>query len=103
MKIVIINIKELVQVRENGVLKVSGSEMNELPTIKNAYLLIENNCIADYGEMVNCPSINIDATIDATGKMVLPTWCDSHTHLVYAGNREQFDQSQAFGNWVYVD
>ena len=89
MKIVIINIKELVQVRENGVLKVSGSEMNELPTIKNAYLLIENNCIADYGEMVNCPSINIDATIDATGKMVLPTWCDSHTHLVYAGNREQ--------------
>ncbi len=89
MKIVIINIKELVQVRENGVLKVSGSEMNELPTIKNAYLFIENNCIADYGEMVNCPSINIDATIDATGKMVLPTWCDSHTHLVYAGNREQ--------------
>ena len=88
-EIVIINIKELVQVRENGVLKVSGSEMNELPTIKNAYLLIENNCIADYGEMVNCPSINIDATIDATGKMVLPTWCDSHTHLVYAGNREQ--------------
>jgi imidazolonepropionase len=89
MKILIINIKELIQVRENGILKVSGAEMNELPTIKNAYLLIENNIISNYGEMKNCPSISVDSTIDATGKMVLPTWCDSHTHIVYAGNREQ--------------
>jgi imidazolonepropionase len=89
MKILIINIKELIQVRKNGILKVSGAEMNELPTIKNAYLLIENNTISDYGEMKNCPSISVDSTIDATGKMVLPTWCDSHTHIVYAGNREQ--------------
>ncbi len=89
MKILIINIKELIQVRENGILKVSGAEMNELPTIKNAYLLIENNIISDYGEMKNCPTISVDSTIDATGKMVLPTWCDSHTHIVYAGNREQ--------------
>jgi imidazolonepropionase len=89
MKIVIINIKELIQVRENDILKVSGAEMKELPTIKNAYLLIENDRIAEYGEMKNCPSINIDTTIDARGKMVLPTWCDSHTHIVYAGNREQ--------------
>ena len=89
MKILIINIKELIQVRENGILKVSGAEMNELPIIKNAYLLIENNIISDYGEMKNCPSISVDSTIDATGKMVLPTWCDSHTHIVYAGNREQ--------------
>lgn len=89
MKILIINIKELIQVRENGILKVSGAEMNELPTIKNAYLLIENNIISDYGDMKNCPTISVDSTIDATGKMVLPTWCDSHTHIVYAGNREQ--------------
>ena len=89
MKILIINIQELIQVRENGILKVSGAKMNELPTIKNAYLLIENNTISDYGEMKNCPSISVDSTIDATGKMVLPTWCDSHTHIVYAGNREQ--------------
>ena len=89
MKILIINIKELIQVRENGILKVSGSEMNELPTIKNAYLLIENNIISNYGEMKECPSISDQSIIDATGKMVLPTWCDSHTHLVYAGNREQ--------------
>jgi imidazolonepropionase len=89
MKLLIINIKELIQVRESGILKVAGDEMNTLPTIKNAYLLIENDTIADYGEMTNCPSIKVDSTIDATNKMVLPTWCDSHTHLVYAGNREQ--------------
>jgi imidazolonepropionase len=89
MKVLIINIKELIQVRDIGILKVSGEKMNELPTIKNAYLLIEDDLIADYGEMKNCPSINIDSTIDSKGKMVLPTWCDSHTHIVYAGNREQ--------------
>ena len=89
MKILIINIKELLQVRENDIIKVSGVEMKELPTIKNAYLLIEDDRIADYGEMSNCPSLNSDKIIDAEGKMVLPTWCDSHTHLVYAGNREQ--------------
>ena len=89
MKVLIINIKELIQVRDIGILKVSGKEMNELPTIKNAYLLIEDDLIADYGEMKNCPSINVDSTIDSKGKMVLPTWCDSHTHIVYAGNREQ--------------
>lgn len=89
MKVLIINIKELIQVRDIGILKVSGKEMNELPTIKNAYLLIEDDLIADYGEMKNCPSIKVDSTIDSKGKMVLPTWCDSHTHIVYAGNREQ--------------
>lgn len=89
MKILIINIKELVQVRENGIIKVAGTAMKVLPTIKNAYLLIENNTIADYGEMSNCPLISDVKIIDALGKMVLPTWCDSHTHIVYAGNREQ--------------
>jgi len=89
MKIVIINIKELFQVRENGILKVSGAAMNQLPSIKNAFLVIENESIVDFGEMVNFPSLKVDLTIDANGKMVLPTWCDSHTHIVYSGNREQ--------------
>lgn len=88
MNLLIINIKELLQVRESNILKVSGSEMKELPTIKNAWLLIEDNKIADYGSMENIPEIAADKTIDATGKIVLPTWCDSHTHIVYAGNRE---------------
>jgi imidazolonepropionase len=89
MKILIINIKELIQVREKGILKVSGSEMGLLPTIKNAFLLIENDTITAFGTMDKCPKTKADTTIDAAGKMVLPTWCDSHTHIVYAGNREQ--------------
>jgi imidazolonepropionase len=89
MKILIINIKELIQVREKGISKVSGAEMGLLPTIKNAFLLIENDIIAAFGAMDNCPKNAVDTTIDASGKMVLPTWCDSHTHIVYAGNREQ--------------
>lgn len=85
----ILNIKELLQVRETSIAKVSGKEMAILPSIKNAFLLIENDVIADFGSMENCPKINADLTIDATNKIVLPTWCDSHTHIVYAGNREQ--------------
>ena len=89
MQTLIINIKELLQVRENHIEKVSGKEMADLPTLKNAFLLIENDIIKDFGAMDNCPKINVNKTIDAHGKIVLPSWCDSHTHIVYAGNREQ--------------
>lgn len=89
MQKLIINIKELLQVRETPINKVSGSDMAILPSIKNAFLLIEDDTIAAFGSMENCPKINPEKTIDATGKIVLPSWCDSHTHLVYAGNREQ--------------
>jgi imidazolonepropionase len=89
MQTLIINIKELFQVREINVSKVSGPAMATLPSIKNAYLLIENNIIKDFGSMEDCPEINPEKLIDAYEKMVLPTWCDSHTHIVYAGNREQ--------------
>ncbi|MEZ7499373.1 imidazolonepropionase [Flavobacterium sp. Arc3] len=89
MKTLIINIKELLQVRDIAVTKIAGAAMTILPTIKNAYLLIEDNLIADFGSMDNVPHTKADQTIDATGKMILPSWCDSHTHIVYAGNREQ--------------
>lgn len=89
MQTLIINIKELLQVRETSIDKVSGSDMAILPSIKNAFLLIEDDTIAAFGNMDNCPKLNADNTIDANGKIVLPSWCDSHTHLVYAGNREQ--------------
>nr|WP_309759585.1 imidazolonepropionase [Flavobacterium sp.] len=89
MIILIVNIKELLQVRETAINKVCGADMAILPTIKNAFLVINDNVITDFGSMDHLPKINADKTIDATGKMVLPSWCDSHTHIVYAGNREQ--------------
>lgn len=90
MKTLFINIKELLQVRDALVLKVSGAEMALLPSIKNAYLVIENDLIADFGSMEDlAEDLNPDRCIDVEGKMILPTWCDSHTHIVYAGNREQ--------------
>ncbi|MEN2487369.1 imidazolonepropionase [Flavobacterium sp. B11] len=89
MTTLITNIQELLQVRETSIAKVSGSEMANLPTIKNAFLVLKDNLIEDFGSMDNLPKINADKTIDAAGKVVLPSWCDSHTHIVYAGNREQ--------------
>jgi imidazolonepropionase len=89
MTVLIINIKELLQVREPNVLKVSGSDMKVLPKLENAYLLIQDDTIIDYGSMDESFDFNADTVIDAKGKIVLPTWCDSHTHIVYAGNREQ--------------
>jgi len=89
MTLLLTNIKELLQVREQNIAKVSGIKMKKLPTIKNAWLFIKDDKIADFGSMESLPQINADKTIDATGKIVLPTWCDSHTHIVYAGNREQ--------------
>ena len=82
------NIKELIQVRTKPISFVSGKEMNILPTIKNAFLVVKDGLIEDFGEMEDCPNTNFTEIIDATGKMILPSWCDSHTHIVYAGNRE---------------
>jgi imidazolonepropionase len=89
MTTLITNIKELIQVEDFPKQMVIGKQMKELPTIKNAFLLIENNLIKDFGLMENIPQLNVDKTINAKGKMVLPAWCDSHTHLVFSGNREQ--------------
>ena len=89
MTTLIINIQELLQIRDASINKVSGADMAILPSIKNAYLLIENELIADFGSMDNCPEIIDAKIIDATNKVVLPTWCDSHSHIVYAGNRVQ--------------
>lgn len=83
------NIKELVQVRTEAVAFVSGKDMNKLPTIESAFLVVENGLIANFGKMEDCPANNGMDVIDASGKMILPSWCDSHTHLVYAGNRER--------------
>ncbi len=85
---IFINIKELVQVRTEPVSYVSGEEMKVLPTLKNAYLLVKDGLIADFGSMDSYPEISGAKVIDVSGKMILPAWCDSHTHIVFAGNRE---------------
>lgn len=82
------NIKELVQVRPAGISFLAGEQMKEIPTIKNAYLLVKEDKIDSFGEMNDCPTLSDVTKIDCTGKMILPSWCDSHTHIVYAGNRE---------------
>lgn len=86
MALLFTNIQELLQIRGPEVAKVSGAEMAVLPSLKNAWLLVEGDLIKDFGPMDNCPDLPAEV-IDATGRTVLPAWCDSHTHIVYAGNR----------------
>lgn len=88
MKTILINIKELLQVRNQGVNSVSGLKMAILPKLENAFLIIDGKHIETFGTMDECPSLDTYTIIDARNKTVLPSWCDSHTHIVYAGNRE---------------
>jgi len=91
-KLLIKNIKSLVQVEKTPKLKVAGKEMQELLCIDNAWLAMEDDKIVDFGEMDNFPGISDWSNlrvIDASAKLVLPSWCDSHTHLVYDGSREK--------------
>lgn len=87
---IITNIKQLVNTRQQNEL-LRGEKLAELPSVENAYLVIENGIIAEYGEMdkLGWADSSNDNLIDATGQMVLPTWCDSHTHLVFAASREE--------------
>ena len=89
MTTLFINIKELIQVRDKSVKKVSGKDMSILPVIKNAFMLIEDDIIINFGSMDNLDVKKADKVIDLSGRLVLPTWCDSHTHLVYADSREE--------------
>ncbi len=86
---IITNIKLLVNTREQTKL-LRGKELAVLPCIENAYLVIENGIIAEYGVMdhLGWTDNNNDNLIDASGQFVMPTWCDSHTHLVFATSRE---------------
>lgn len=93
-----VNIKELVGVQEVSALKV-GKEMDELNGIKDAFLYVKDGKIAQYGAMEQMPQelkdmaenavLQSGVVVDATGKFIMPAFCDSHTHLVYAGSREQ--------------
>ena len=89
MTTLITNIKQLVNVREGSKL-LRGKELSVLPSIENAYMIIEKGLIAEYGSMNEIPNFKfqIPNKIDATGQFILPCWCDSHTHLVFAASRE---------------
>ena len=91
MKVIIKNIAELVQVEERIQEKVSGADMKNLDTIKDAFLCMEDGLITDFGTMENWAGIddwNNTEVIDAEGGMVFPSWVDSHSHLVFGGTRE---------------
>ena len=94
MKIFIKNIKQLIQIEDKPKLLVKGKEMSELSTIKNSWLLLEDGKISSFGKMDEIDNSRIQIfsknanVIDASGKMVFPSFCDSHTHLVYPQSRE---------------
>jgi len=90
MSLIIYDTGMLVQVRDEPVAFVAGKDMAQLPVIEDAWLLIEDDIIAGYGPMESMPSFS-DALqrIDAEGGYVFPSFCDPHTHLVYAGSREK--------------
>ena len=92
MNLLITNIHQLVNVRlETKILR--GKELSELPIIKNAFLRIENGLIKEYGEMEKLLPVagrrSSEELLNAKGATILPTWCDSHTHLVFAASREE--------------
>ena len=90
-KFTIKNIKELVGITDSGSLLKKGSEMNKLSTIQNAFVIIENGLIKSFGAMTDLSSTENDnsTVIDAKNKLVFPSWCDSHTHLVFAAPRDE--------------
>jgi len=92
MALLIKNIKELIGIDPNNRSWVRGAEMKQLNTLPNAYLIIKDEIIAGFGSMKQLDLNEVNGNdlmqIDAAGKMVFPSFCDSHTHLVYAGSRE---------------
>lgn len=88
MKLLVKNIKKLVQVENLPKRWVAGKEMQNLPCINDAFLLVSDGLIADFGPMSECPELENVKVVDASGRMVFPSFCDSHTHIVYAGSRE---------------
>ena len=89
MNILFTHIKELLQTRPKSEVKVVGTAMKELPHIKNAFLRIQDDKILDFGAMADLVIQDTDDVVDVTGKIILPTLCDSHSHVVYAGDRSQ--------------
>lgn len=93
MRLILENIKELVQVDTQNRLWVAGKSMSQVQTIKNAFVVVKNELITDFGPMEELSHADFEADdlimeIDCTDRMVFPSYCDSHTHLVFAATRE---------------
>ena len=90
MRLLVSNIGTLAGVETTGKLRLQGGEMKTLGQQDNAWLLAENGEISAFGSMEDMPSEGfiVDEEVDARGGTVLPSWCDPHTHIVYAGSRE---------------
>lgn len=88
MRTLVKNIKSLLQVETNPRKKVCGADMAQIGHIEDAYLIVEDGKFSAFGPMAELKEQRFDKEVDATGRMVLPSFCDSHTHLVYAGSRE---------------
>ena len=95
MKTLIRNIGQIAGIDEAGVMRKEGVSMSETGTLENAWLLIEDDKIACFGPMSDCPDLSQESgqdsfdVIDADCGFVLPAFCDSHSHIVFAGTREQ--------------
>jgi len=89
MVTLISNIKSIINVTE-GKQAIKGADLSNLPCIDNGYIVIEDDQIAEVGRMEDMIHTNYSFTesVDAEGRLVMPSWCDSHTHLVFAGSRE---------------
>ncbi|WP_308501340.1 imidazolonepropionase [uncultured Alistipes sp.] len=89
MRLLIKNIGRIVGLLPAGQLRVGGAEMDRLGTLADGWLLVDGERIAACGEMASLDGVTADEVVDAEGGMLFPSFCDSHTHLVYAGSREQ--------------
>ncbi len=87
--LIITNIKELVGILPNNKLVIGGKEMNKLSTIKNAFIEIQEDKIHSFGSMKDLKLKDFQNVLDAKGGTILPSWNDSHTHLVFAKSREK--------------
>ena len=85
---IIKNIGRLVGIVPEGVLRKEGPAQGETGTLENAWLRVEDGRIAAFGPMATCPSVDGEKAVDAGGGMLMPGFCDSHTHVVYAGSRD---------------
>ena len=90
MRLLITNIGILAGIDNHRKLRLSGKEMSQFETLTDAWLLVEDGRFSKWGCMAAMPAegISADQTVDAQGGCVMPSWCDPHTHIVYAGSRE---------------